>query len=70
MIQRATKKPSAKQRAERMKILLKNASRCFRQCYSPFCHSELSRMNVSANECKDLSALIADIIDDHLEIES
>lgn len=68
MIQAVNKEPSAKERAERMKILLKNASRCFRQCYSPFCHSELSRMIVTAGECKDLSVMISDIIDEYLEL--
>lgn len=54
---------------ERMEKLLKNASRCFRQCYSPFAHSELTKMRVTADECKDLSVAIADIIDDYLNIE-
>lgn len=53
---------------ERMKELLKNAARCFRENYSPFSHSELTKMNVTADECKDLSVKIADIIEKYLEL--
>ena len=55
---------------ERMKDLLRNASRCFNQMYSPFCHAELSKMNVTADECKDLSEQIGDIIEWYLEGEA
>jgi len=54
--------------SERMNVLLRNAARCFHQMYSPFCHEELSKMDVTADECKDLSDEIGDIIETHLEL--
>ena len=54
---------------KRMADLLRNASRCFHEAYSPFSHSELSRLNVTADECKDLSDQIGDILDLYLETE-
>lgn len=54
--------------SERMRELLKNAARCFRCNYSPFCLKELSENNVTADECKDLSVMIANIIEEHLEV--
>ena len=47
---------------KRMIDLLSNAVSCFDKMYSPFCHEELSKMEVTADECKDLSSTIADII--------
>ena len=55
---------------ERMRSLLKNSARCFEECYSPFCHSELSKMEVTADECKDLSSWISAIIKDFLKVDS
>lgn len=52
---------------DRMNELLRNAARCFYLGYNPFCLSELTKMNVTSDECRDLSALIATIIEDHLE---
>ena len=51
---------------ERMVVLLKNAAKCFDKSYSPFCHEELSKMNVTADECLDLSATISSIITEYI----
>lgn len=51
---------------ERMVTLLKNAAKCFDKSYSPFCHEELLKMNVTADECLDLSATISSIITEYI----
>jgi len=43
----------------RMEELLKNAITCFEEMRSPFSHSELSKHNVTSDECGDLSEIIA-----------
>ena len=52
---------------ERLFELLRNAARCFDQCYSPFCLKELQDMEVTGDECKELSSWIAEIIKDYVE---
>lgn len=52
---------------DRMIELLANAAKCFHEIRSPFSHSELLKMNVTADECKDLLDWIGDILDDYLE---
>lgn len=47
---------------KRMVDLLNNAATCFGKNYSPFCHEELLKMDVTADECKDLSDTLSDII--------
>jgi len=46
--------------------LLKNAAKCFEQMYSPFCHEELSKMNVTADECQELSLTISSILKEEI----
>lgn len=53
---------------KRMYHLLRHAEYCFRHCMSPFSHEMLSKENVTANECKDLSVAIADIISEFLAL--
>ncbi len=48
--------------AERRTELLENAARCFKENYSPFCTEELVKMNVTSDECLDLSDTISGII--------
>ncbi|MBA7697050.1 hypothetical protein ES703_105708 [subsurface metagenome] len=55
---------------DRMRELLGNSARCFEECYSPFSHSELSKMKVTADECKALSSWISAIIKDFLGADS
>lgn len=52
--------------SKRMLELLKNAARCFEEGYSPLCHSELTKMNVTFDECMDLSDLISEIVKEHI----
>ncbi len=52
---------------ERLIELLRNAARCFEQCYSPFCLEELVEMEVTSDECGELSSWIAEIIKDYVE---
>ena len=40
-----------------------NASRCFREMRSPFDASELEKLNVTLDECGELSERIADSMD-------
>ena len=54
---------------ERMNELLKNAIICFNECRSPFSHHELSRMDVTSDECFVLSELIASRLQGTLPIE-
>lgn len=51
----------------RMTTLLINAAKCFRECYSPFSHEELSKMEVTSEECYQLSVVIADAIENFVE---
>jgi len=53
---------------DRMRDLLRNAARCFEECCSPFCLAELTKMEVTADECKDLSGWIAAIVKDFVEV--
>lgn len=53
---------------DRMIGLLANAAKCFHEIRSPFSHSELVKMEVTADECKDLSDWIGDILDEYLEM--
>jgi len=61
------KEREAKAREVRIIELLKNASDCFQKCCSPFSLEELLKMDVMADECKDLSSIIGDFIDGYLE---
>lgn len=51
---------------DRMIALLKNAAKCFEQMYSPFCHEELLKMNVTADECQELSLMISSILKEEI----
>ena len=54
---------------ERMNELLKNAIICFNECRSPFSHHELSKMDVTSDECGALSEFIASRLQGTLPIE-
>ncbi len=54
---------------DRMNELLKNAIICFEEVRSPFSHHELSRMDVTSDECFALSELIASRLEGTLPIE-
>jgi len=47
---------------DRTRILLENAARCFEELRSPFDASELEKMDVTLDECGDLSQHIGTII--------
>jgi hypothetical protein len=49
---------------ERLLELLAYAKVCFEKCTNPFETAHLAKMNVTADECRDLSAEIASIIED------
>jgi len=51
---------------DRMIALLKNAAKCFEQMYSPFCHEELLKLNVTSDECQELSVTISSILKEHI----
>lgn len=48
---------------DRMKKLLKNAAKCFRNCFSPFCHEELVKQSVTSDEAYDLSMRVASAVE-------
>lgn len=50
----------------RLVELLANAIICFERCSNPFSHSELLKLDVTADECRDLSREIAEIIENDL----
>lgn len=49
---------------ERLLELLAYAKVCFEKCTNPFETIHLVKMKVTADECRDLSAEIADMIED------
>lgn len=49
---------------KRLLELLVNAIVCFERCSSPFSLSQLSKRNITANECRDLSNQIASILEE------
>jgi len=51
-------------RTERLIELLAYAKVCFDKCTNPFETVHLAKMNVTSDECRDLSAEIASIIED------
>lgn len=51
---------------ERLIELLAYAEVCFEKCTNPFDLTHLRKKKVTADECKDLSHEIADIIEDTL----
>ena len=50
--------------AERQEELIAYASVCFEHCTNPFDRTHLIKKKVSADECRDLSHFIADILND------
>lgn len=53
---------------ERKFELLAYAKMCFENCTNPFALVHLQKMKVNADECRDLSSLIADLINDDLDL--
>ena len=51
---------------ERKLELLAYAKVCFEKCTNPFAAIHLIKKNVTADECRELSHYIADIIEDHI----
>mgnify|MGYP001145943546 CR=1 FL=1 len=51
---------------QRLVELLANAVVCFERSSNPFSNNELLRLNVTADECIDLSVEIADILQNEL----
>ena len=51
---------------ERLTELLAFAKVCFDKCTSPFAHKYLIFKNVTADECKELSATLAEAIENQL----
>jgi hypothetical protein len=49
--------------------LLAYAKVCFERCTSPFEHVHLLKKNVTSDECRDLSHMIAETIGDELDFE-
>ena len=55
--------------SDRMLELLKHAADCFHRDCSPFSTGELSEMDVTADECRDLSSQIGDIVEEFVGFE-
>jgi hypothetical protein len=54
---------------DRMRGLMLNAAKCFDECRNPFETDELSKHNVTADECIDLSTGLGQIIRYVLQLE-
>ena len=59
-----------KMKTKRLVELLAYAKVCFDKCTNPFELMHLSKKEVTADECRDLSFYIADIIEQELDILS
>jgi len=55
---------------KRLHELLAYAKVCFDKCTSPFETMHLVKKNVTADECRELSQTIADIIEDELDYKT
>jgi len=54
----------------RLHELLAYARVCFDKCTNPFETVHLAKKNVTADECRDLSQTIAEILEDELDFRS